>query len=246
MVLGAAPLVLGDERSSDRGAPYLIYARRVAEHRSSESVSLARSADLTGVGGIVEAPRAGDVFGALASNADGTKIDFCVRRSLSYRVDLGEGGGSTVEVVLTAENTAPKHPERSYVFRPYPRAGLEPEVSKAFVSMYCAPSSAGSRTPPPTGSHRASSLIVNAGFRCSRPSFRPRRGPRANWRPSCSPRTPGAGASSAGPTGSGSGRRRQSCRNRERSRSRRPRTAIVDATPGMCVEDDVATWEGDL
>ena len=63
--------------------------------------------EAAGVAGTVEAPQAGDLFGAFASNADGTKIDFYVRRSLSYRVDLGEGGGSTAQVALTAENTAP-------------------------------------------------------------------------------------------------------------------------------------------
>ena len=94
--------------------------------------------EAAGVAGTVEAPQAGDVFGAFASNADGTKIDFYVRRSLSYRVDLGEGGGSTAEVALTTENTAPKHPE-GYVFGPYPGTGLGPGVSQAFLSVYCAP-----------------------------------------------------------------------------------------------------------
>jgi hypothetical protein len=95
--------------------------------------------EAAGVAGTVEAPQAGDLFGAFASNADGTKIDFYVRRSLSYRVDLGEGGGSTAQVALTAENTAPTDPDQSYVFGPYPGTGLEPGVSQAFLSMYCAP-----------------------------------------------------------------------------------------------------------
>jgi hypothetical protein len=94
--------------------------------------------EAAGVAGTVEAPRAGDVFGAFASNADGTKIDFYVRRSMSYRADLGDGGGSTAEVALTTENTAPKHPE-GYVFEPYPGTGLGPGVSQAFLSVYCAP-----------------------------------------------------------------------------------------------------------
>ncbi len=106
-------------------------------HSTDPEVQAALEA--AGVAGSVEAPQARDVFGAFASNADGTKIDFYGRRSLSYRVDLGEGGGSTAEVALTAENTAPEHPERSYVFGPYPGPGLEPGVSEAFVSVYCAP-----------------------------------------------------------------------------------------------------------
>jgi hypothetical protein len=94
--------------------------------------------EAAGVAGTVEAPPAGDLFGAFASNADATKIDFYVRRSLSYRVDLGEDGGSTAEVALATENTAPKHPE-GYVFEPYPGTGLGPGVSQAFLSVYCAP-----------------------------------------------------------------------------------------------------------
>ena len=92
-------------------------------HSTDPEVQAALEA--AGVAGTVEAP-AGDLFGAFASNADGTKIDFYVRRSLSYRVDLGEGGGSTAQVALTAENTAPTDPERGYVFGPYPGTGLEP------------------------------------------------------------------------------------------------------------------------
>ena len=106
-------------------------------HSTDPEVQAALEA--AGVAGTVEAPQAGDLFGAFASNADGTKIDFYVRRSLSYRVDLGEGGGSTAQVALTAENTAPTDPEQSYVFGPYPGTGLEPGVSQAFLSMYCAP-----------------------------------------------------------------------------------------------------------
>ena len=66
--------------------------------------------EAAGVAGTVEAPQAGDVFGAFASNADGTKIDFYVRRSLSYRVDLGEGGGSTAEVRSRPRTRRPSIP----------------------------------------------------------------------------------------------------------------------------------------
>ena len=105
-------------------------------HSTDPEVQAALEA--AGVAGTVEAPQAGDLFGAFASNADGTKIDFYVRRSLSYRVDLGEGGGSTARGGAHGREHG-AHRSRGYVFGPYPGTGLEPGVSQAFVSMYCAP-----------------------------------------------------------------------------------------------------------
>ena len=94
--------------------------------------------EAAGVAGAVEAPEAGDLFGAFASNADGTKIDYYVRRSLSYRVTLGAGGDSTARVALAASNNAPRDAGESPVFGPSPGTGLEPGVSESFVTMYCA------------------------------------------------------------------------------------------------------------
>jgi hypothetical protein len=94
--------------------------------------------EAAGVAGTVDAPRASDFFAVFASNADGTKIDFFIERSLSYEVELGADGRSLTHATMTTRNRAPSNVERSYVFGPYPGTGLDPGVSNAFVTAYCA------------------------------------------------------------------------------------------------------------
>ena len=95
--------------------------------------------EAAGVAGTVAAPRQGDFFAVFASNADGTKVDYYIEQSLDYEVELDAEGGSLTDAALTARNRAPRDPEDSYVFGPYPGTGLDPGVSNAFVTAYCAP-----------------------------------------------------------------------------------------------------------
>jgi hypothetical protein len=129
-VLGAAVLVVF-ERFLDGTDPIASF-RALAEAAAggdlvmhSTDPGVQATLEAAGVAGTVEAPEAGDLFGVFASNADGTKIDYFVKRSLSYHVTLEADGSSNARVEVSAENTAPADPERSYVFGPYPN-GLEP------------------------------------------------------------------------------------------------------------------------
>ena len=213
-------------------------------HSTDPEVQAALEA--AGVGGTVEAPRAGDVFGAFASNADGTKIDFYVQRSLSYHVDLGEGGGSTAEVALTAENTAPTHPERSYVFGPYPGTGLEPGVSEAFVSVYCAPGcgfQAATLDGKPQGleAHRERGLPVFSTYVQTAPGTTSELALELR-------RADAWTGDKLGGTYRLRIRAQQTVLPTRGTISiQAPQgTDIVDATPGMLIAGGRATWEGDL
>ena len=184
-------------------------------------------------------PQVGDVFGAFAPNADGTKIDFYVRRSLSYRVDLGEGGGSTAQVALTAENTAPRIRRELRVravsgngARAGGVAGVPLDVLRPRLRI------PGRHL---DGKPQDLELVVNAALgvldlRADRAGDHERTGAelqRADaW----------TGDEFGGTYRLRIRRSRRSCRRGERSRSRRPRNGIVDATPGMQVEVARATW----
>jgi Protein of unknown function (DUF4012) len=202
--------------------------------------------EAAGVAGTVEAPQAGDLFGAFASNADGTKIDFYVRRSLSYRVDLGEGGGSTAQVALTAENTAPTDPEQSYVFGPYPGTGLAPGVSQAFLSMYCAPD-CGFQDATLDGKPQSLGLSRERGL--SMFSTYVQTAPGTTSELALELRRADAWTGDElGGTYHLRIRAQQPVLPTRGTISIQapPGTNIVDATPGMLVEGGSATWDGDL
>jgi hypothetical protein len=250
-ILGAAVLVVF-ERFLDGTDPVASF-RAVADaaagghlviHSTDPGVQTALEA--AGIAGTVEAPESGDLFGAFASNGDGTKIDYYVERSLDYRVTLEAGGASNARVEVAAENTAPADPERSYVFGPYPGTGLEPGVSRAFVTAYCA---AGCTFGGATLDGRQQ--VVEAHTERGLPVF------------STFVQTEPGGTSELGLALNRSdawtgdelgGTYRLRVRAQPAVRPTRgtisiqapPGTTIVDATTGMRIEDDVATWEGDL
>jgi len=250
-VLGAA--VLGVLRRFLAGTDPVASFRALADagagghlivHSRDPEVQAALEA--AGVAGTVDAPRAGDVFGAFASNADGTKIDFYVRRSLSYRVDLGEGGGSTAQVALRAENTAPKHPDGSYVFGPYPGTGLGPGVSEAFLSMHCAPGCGfqdATLDGEPHGleAHRLRGLSVFSTYVQTAPGTTSELALELQ-------RADAWTGDELGGTYRLRIRAQQTVLPTHGTISIQapPGTDIVDATPGMRVDGGRATWEGDL
>ena len=250
-VLGAAVLAVF-ERFFDGADPVASF-RAVAEaaagghlvmHSTDPGVQAALEA--AGIAGTVEAPAAGDLFGVFASNADGSKIDYYVKRSLGYHVMLEADGSSNARVDVTAENTAPTHPPHNYVFGPYPGTGLEAGASNAFVTAYCAPNCTMEEAtldgrPQGLESHTERGLPVFSTFVETHPGSTSELG--------IALRRPEAW------TGDElGGTYRLRIRGQPAVRPTRgtisiqapPGTAIVDATPGMRVQDDVATWTGPL
>ena len=202
--------------------------------------------ETAGVAGTVEAPPTGDFFGAFVSNSDATKIDYYVKRSLNYRVTLEPAGSSNAQVQLAAKNAAPADPAPSYVFGPYPGTGLEPGVSDAFVTAYCAPGCRlqgatldgepqGLEAHTQRGLPVFSTFVETAPGRTSELRFQLQR-PDA-W---------------IGDELGGSYRLRiraqPAIRSTEGSISIQapPGMRIVDATPGLRVDGGTATWAGDL
>jgi len=250
-VLGAAVLVVF-ERFLDGTDPIASF-RAVAEaaagghlvmHSTDPDVQAALEA--AGIAGTVEAPEAGDLFGVFASNADGTKIDYYVKRSLSYHVTLEAGGSSNARVQVSAENAAPANPERSYVFGPYPGTGLEPGVSAAFVTAYCASGCALEDAtlhgrPQGLEAHTERSLTVLSTYVETEPGATSELG--------LGLRRPDAWTGDQlGGTYHLRVRAQPAVQPTHGTISIQapPGTGIVDTTPGMRVEGSLATWEGDL
>jgi hypothetical protein len=198
------------------------------------------------IAGTVEAPADGDLFGVFASNADATKIDFYVHRSLSYRVSLVAGGGSSTEVTLSASNTAPKDPPRNYVFGPVPTTGLRPGVSRAFVTAYCAPNC---RLQGATLDGEPHGLETHAERGLPLFSTYVETEPGSSSEMTLDLHRPDAwNGDELGGTYELRIRAQPNVQptNGSISITAPPGTRIVDATPGMQVDGDVATWTGDL
>lgn len=128
---GTEPVAALQALSDAAGGGHLVL------HSTDPGVQLALEA--AGIAGALEPPTAGNLFAVSSSNADGTKVDFYLRRELRFEVQLGAGGSATSSVRTTTTNGAPVGAEPSYVFGPFPGTGLGPGDSRAFVATYCAP-----------------------------------------------------------------------------------------------------------
>ena len=60
-----------------------------------------------------------DLFGLIVNNAGGNKVDYYVRRSVTYEVALGPGGTSTARAEATFQNTAPPEHAPNEALGPY-------------------------------------------------------------------------------------------------------------------------------
>jgi hypothetical protein len=81
------------------------------------------------------APTSGDLLGFVQNNAAGNKVDYYERRDVGYRVRLLPGGAASGEAHVVLSNTAPSSGP-SYVIGPYDpsfRAG----ESVSWVGLYC-------------------------------------------------------------------------------------------------------------
>lgn len=85
----------------------------------------------------------GDFVGTSVNNAVGNKLDYYMRRSMTYDVTLQPGGSATAETTVTFTNTAPKGRKPNPVTAPYPYAsqtrGLATGENYSLVTQYFPP-----------------------------------------------------------------------------------------------------------
>jgi len=78
----------------------------------------------------------GDFFGVVTDNAVPNKVDYYVRRSISYDVRLEAGGAAQVRATVAFANSAPPgHP--SYALGTGAGTGLEPGELRSWTAFYC-------------------------------------------------------------------------------------------------------------
>jgi hypothetical protein len=92
------------------------------------------------------APGAGDFFSLVANSMSRNKVDFYVKRTVDYRVDLQPGGWAIADATVTLKNTAPSRKTFNEAlgpigsFRGTRGLRLESGEDFTFLSFYCAAS----------------------------------------------------------------------------------------------------------
>ncbi len=127
---GTEPVAATQAMAEAAGGGHLVF------HSTDPGVQAALES--AGIAGAVEAS-AGDYFAFFASNADGTKVDYFIKRHVDYDVALDPDGRSFATATVESRNRAPEDAEPSYVLGPYPGTGLGPGESRSFVAAYCGP-----------------------------------------------------------------------------------------------------------
>jgi hypothetical protein len=95
-----------------------------------------RAFEMAGITGALQR-ESGDFLSVIANNASGTKLDFYLRRDISYRVELGDDGSATGTAMIGLGNTAPDHGLPTYVIGPHPETELEAGENRLLVGAYC-------------------------------------------------------------------------------------------------------------
>jgi hypothetical protein len=102
-----------------------------------EEAALAR----LGVAGDVGPPRAGeDHLMVVGQNAAANKVDYYARRSVTYRVEIGEDGGVHGRLRVRLENRSPASGLPAYVAGPHVQ-GDPPGLNRSYLSVYLPPRS---------------------------------------------------------------------------------------------------------
>jgi len=103
----------------------------------STDPELQRGIEATGAGGALEPP-GGDFLAVVENSSGGTKVDFYEDREISYRVELWPDGAAAAIVRVRLANHAPTSGLPRYVIGPQPgfaRAGEGGQI----LAVYCAP-----------------------------------------------------------------------------------------------------------
>ncbi len=98
--------------------------------------SLQRDFERAGIAGELGTP-GGDFLGVFASNSAANKVDFYVRRTLTYTVSLGADGTGSALATVRLANGAPAGAGPNEALGPYPGTGLRPGDDLSILSVYC-------------------------------------------------------------------------------------------------------------
>src|SRR5207302_4791825 len=98
--------------------------------------ALERALARGGVSGSLPTGR-GDFLSVVQDNGGGNKVDFYLRRSVSYTVRLGGDGTGLATARVRLANAAPTSGEPAYVIGPYP-GGAAAGENVSFVNLYAA------------------------------------------------------------------------------------------------------------
>ncbi|HEX9235740.1 MAG TPA: DUF4012 domain-containing protein, partial [Actinomycetota bacterium] len=96
-----------------------------------------------------------DFFSVVSNNIAGNKVDYYVKNSIDYQVDLKPGGTASADVAVTLDNTAPSQSGYNEALGPYPTHRTEPhglQLSSgedySFLAFYCSRACSGTATEP--------------------------------------------------------------------------------------------------
>ncbi len=80
-----------------------------------------------------------DFLGLAVSNAAANKVDYYMRRNVSYDIDLDADGRGQTRATVMFENLAPAGAKRSYSLGPASGLPLTPGENQSWTSFYCSP-----------------------------------------------------------------------------------------------------------
>lgn len=89
-----------------------------------------------GAAGVLSRPAGDDFLGVLDDNAGGNKLDYYLRRSISYAVNLGGDGSLAATARITLRNLAPAHGEIPYVGGSVADPSAPLDTNETIVSLY--------------------------------------------------------------------------------------------------------------
>ena len=90
----------------------------------------------SGVGGAFDPP-AGDLLAVVQNNASATKLDFYQRRTIGYRVRLGDEGTAEADLEVALANESPTSGYPRYVIGPAPGVTSTAGENIAILQVYC-------------------------------------------------------------------------------------------------------------